>query len=66
LTPFLGDGIPAPPEFLVAIGLAMGCIFVHALFDLPFQAYGLHIEFLLLCAWLTCLKRDRRPRSLIA
>lgn len=66
LTPFLGNGIPAPPEFLVVTGMAMGGILVHARFELPFQACGLYMEFVLPSALLTCLKWDHRPRWLRA
>ncbi len=60
LVPFFGNGIPAPPEFILLIGVAMIGILVHAKFDLPFQIYGLHSQFVLLCALLTTLKWERR------
>jgi hypothetical protein len=54
--PFLGQGIPAPPEFLGMLGLAMAGIVAHAKFDFPFQVHSLHLEFVLLCALVTSLK----------
>jgi O-antigen ligase len=59
LVPFFGNGIPAPPEFILLIGVAMVGILVHAKFDLPFQVYSLHSQFVLLCAVLTTLKWQR-------
>jgi len=56
LVPFLGQGIPAPPEFLGMLGLAMAGIVAHAKFDFPFQVHSLHLEFVLLCALVTSLK----------
>jgi hypothetical protein len=58
--PFLGTGLPAPPEFIVLLGLAMAGIMVHAKGDLPFQIYSIHFEFVMLCALLTCLKWEKR------
>ncbi len=60
LVPFFGNGIPAPPEFFLLIGLAMVGILAHAKFDLPFQIYSIHSQFVLLCAVLTSLKWQRR------
>jgi O-antigen ligase len=60
LVPFFGNGIPAPPEFFLLIGVAMVGILVHAKFDLPFQIYSLHSQFVLICALLTTLKWERR------
>ena len=60
LVPFFGNGIPAPPEFFLLIGLAMLGILTHAKFDLPFQIYSLHSQFVLLCAVLTSLKWQGR------
>ncbi len=60
LVPFFGNGIPAPSEFILLIGVAMIGILVHAKFDLPFQIYSLHSQFVLLCALLTTLKWERR------
>jgi O-antigen ligase len=57
--PFFGNGIPAPPEFIIMIGVAMLGILVHAKFDLPFQIYSIHSQFVLLCAVLTSLKWQR-------
>ena len=59
LVPFLGNGIPAPPEFFLLIGVAMVGILAHAKFDLPFQIYSIHHQFVLLCALLTSLKWQR-------
>jgi hypothetical protein len=59
LMPFIGNGIPAPLEFIVLIGLAMVGMMAHARYDLPFQIYSLHFEFVVLCALLTCLKWER-------
>ena len=59
LVPFFGNGIPAPPEFFLLIGLAMVGILAHAKFDLPFQTYSIHSQFVLLCAVLTTLKWQR-------
>jgi O-antigen ligase len=59
LVPFFGNGIPAPPEFFVLIGVAMVGILAHAKFDLPFQIYSIHSQFVLLCAVLTTLKWQR-------
>jgi O-antigen ligase len=59
LVPFFGKGIPAPPEFFVLIGVAMVGILAHAKFDLPFQIYSIHSQFVLLCAVLTTLKWQR-------
>jgi O-antigen ligase len=59
LVPFFGKGIPAPPEFFVLIGVAMVGILAHAKFDLPFQIYSIHSQFVLLCAVLTSLKWQR-------
>jgi O-antigen ligase len=59
LVPFFGNGIPAPPEFFLLIGLAMVGILAHAKFDLPFQIYSIHSQFVLLCAVLTTLKWQR-------
>lgn len=56
IVPFFGDGIPAPPEIFVLIGVAMSGILIHAKFDLPFQIYGIHSQFVLLCGLLTALK----------
>lgn len=56
LVPFFGKGIPAPPEFLLMLGVAMAGILAHAKFDFPFQVHSLHFEFVLLCALLTSLK----------
>jgi len=56
LIPFFGKGIPAPPEFIILTGLALGGLLVHAKYDLPFQIYSLHFEFVIICALLTCLK----------
>jgi hypothetical protein len=50
-------GIPAPPEFFLLIGVAMVGILAHAKFDLPFQIYSIHSQFVLLCAVLTSLLR---------
>lgn len=60
LVPFFGNGIPAPPEFFLLIGVAMVGILTHAKFDLPFQVYSLHSQFVLLCAVLTSLKWQGR------
>ncbi len=60
LMPFFGNGVPAPPEFIVLIGLAMTGIMAHARYDLPFQIYSLHFEFVVLCALLSCLKWQKR------
>ena len=60
LVPFFGNGIPAPPEFFLLIGVAMLGILAHAKFDLPFQIYSIHSQFVLLCAVLTTLKWQRR------
>jgi O-antigen ligase len=60
LVPFLGDGVTAPPEFIILIGLAMAGMMAHARYDLPFQIYSLHFEFVVLCGLLTCLKWARR------
>ncbi len=60
LVPFFGNGIPASPEFFLLIGLAMVGILAHAKFDLPFQIYSIHSQFVLLCAVLTSLKWQRR------
>jgi hypothetical protein len=35
-------------------------ILAHAKFDLPFQIYSIHSQFVLLCAVLTSLKWQRR------
>jgi O-antigen ligase len=59
LVPFFGNGIPAPPEFFLLIGVAMVGILAHAKFDLPFQIYSIHSQFVLLCAVLTSLKWQR-------
>jgi O-antigen ligase len=59
LVPFFGNGIPAPPEFILLIGVAMVGILAHAKFDLPFQIYSIHSQFVLLCAVLTTLKWQR-------
>jgi len=59
LVPFFGKGIPAPPEFFLLIGVAMVGILAHAKFDLPFQIYSIHSQFVLLCAVLTTLKWQR-------
>jgi O-antigen ligase len=60
LVPFFGNGIPAPPEIFMLIGVAMVGILIHAKFDLPFQIYSIHSQFVLLCAVLTSLKWQRR------
>jgi O-antigen ligase len=60
LVPFFGNGVPAPPEIFLLIGVAMVGILVHAKFDLPFQIYSIHSQFVLLCAVLTSLKWQRR------
>ncbi len=60
LVPFFGNGIPAPPEMFLLIGVAMVGILIHAKFDLPFQIYSIHSQFVLLCAVLTSLKWQRR------
>jgi O-antigen ligase len=60
LVPFFGNGIPAPPEFILLIGVAMVGILIHAKFDLPFQIYSIHSQFVLLCAVLTSLKWQGR------
>ena len=60
LVPFFGNGIPASPEIFLLIGVAMVGILAHAKFDLPFQIYGLHSQFVLLCGVLTSLKWQRR------
>jgi O-antigen ligase len=60
LVPFFGNGIPAPPEIFLLIGVAMVGILIHAKFDLPFQIYSIHSQFVLLCAVLTSLKWQRR------
>jgi O-antigen ligase len=60
LVPFFGNGIPAPPEFFLLIGAAMVGILAHAKFDLPFQIYSIHSQFVLLCAVLTSLKWQTR------
>ena len=60
LVPFFGNGIPAPPEIFLLIGVAMVGILAHAKFDLPFQIYGLHSQFVLLCGVVTSLKWQRR------
>jgi O-antigen ligase len=60
LVPFFGNGIPAPPEFILFIGVAMVGILIHAKFDLPFQIYSIHSQFVLLCAVLTSLKWQGR------
>jgi O-antigen ligase len=59
LVPFFGNGIPSPPEFFLLIGVAMVGILAHAKFDLPFQIYSIHSQFVLLCAVLTTLKWQR-------
>ncbi len=59
LVPFFGNGIPAPPEFFLLIGVAMVGILAHAKFDLPFQIYSIHYQFVLLCALLTTLNWQR-------
>ncbi len=59
LSPFIGSGIPAPPEFILLIGVAMFGMLIHAFFDLPFQIYSLHFEFVMLCALLNTLKWER-------
>jgi O-antigen ligase len=58
--PFFGNGIPAPPEFILFIGLAMVGLLIHAKSDLPFQIYSIHSQFVLLCAVLTSLKWQGR------
>ena len=60
LGPIFDNGIPAPPEFIVLIGVAMTGLMAHARYDLPFQIYSLHFEFVVLCALVTCLKWERR------
>ena len=60
LVPFFGNGIPAPPEIFLLIGVAMVGILAHAKFDLPFQIYGLHSQFVLLCGVVTSLKWQSR------
>jgi O-antigen ligase len=60
LVPFFGNGIPAPPEFILLIGVAMVGILIHAKSDLPFQIYSIHSQFVLLCAVLTSLKWQGR------
>ena len=56
LVPFHGDGFLVPKDFVFSIGLGMAGIMVHALVDLPFQIYSLHIYFVVFCSLLTCLK----------
>jgi hypothetical protein len=56
LTPFFGDGVPVSSVLIKTIALAMGGVLVHARYDLPFQIYSLHLEFVVLCALLTCLR----------
>ena len=60
LVPFFGNGVPAPPEFILLIGVAMVGILIHAKSDLPFQIYSIHSQFVLLCAVLTSLKWQGR------
>jgi O-antigen ligase len=60
LVPFFGNGIPASPEFILLIGVAMVGILIHAKSDLPFQIYSIHSQFVLLCAVLTSLKWQGR------
>ena len=60
LVPFFGNGIPAPPEFILLIGVAMVGILTHAKSDLPFQIYSIHSQFVLLCGVLTSLKWQGR------
>ena len=57
--PFFGDGMTALSEFIVLIGLTMAGMLIHARYDLPFQVYGLHFEFFVLCVLVTCLKWEK-------
>jgi hypothetical protein len=59
LVPFFGDGIGTSQEFIVFLGLAMAGMMVHARYDLPFQIYSLHFEFVILCSLLSCLKWEK-------
>lgn len=60
LVPSFGRGFPAPTEFILMLGVSMVGILAHAKFDLPFQIYSIHFEFIILCALLTCLRWQRR------
>ena len=56
---FAGRGIGARREFLLLFGLALGGLMAHSAFDLPFQIYAIHFQFLILCALATCLRWQR-------
>ncbi len=56
LFPALGNGVSAPPEFILLMFAAISGILLHARFDLPFQIYSLHFEFVVICAFFSCLK----------
>jgi hypothetical protein len=63
VTSVLGPGIPATREFILLLLVAMGGILVHARFDLPFQIYSLHFEFVALSALLSCVNGVSRART---
>jgi hypothetical protein len=52
---FSGAGLPATREFFALWLIAMGGMMVHARFDLPFQVYALHFQFVIMAAVLSCL-----------
>ncbi len=56
---FARRGIGARREFLLLFGLALGGLMAHSAFDLPFQIYAIHFQFLILCALATCLRWQR-------
>lgn len=53
VTTCVGAGIPATREFTGLLITGLGGMLLHARFDLPFQTYSLHFEFLILCALLS-------------
>lgn len=59
LLPFFGNGVPASKCFIVSILTSICGVMLHARYDLPFQVYGVHFEFVVICSLLSCLKWPR-------
>lgn len=50
---YASSGIVAAREFILLLVTALAGMLLHARFDLPFQTFSLHFEFVLLCALLS-------------
>ena len=56
---FFSSGVYAPSELVAFLWLALGGALVLAKFDFPFQIHSIVFLFLILCAVLSCVGKER-------